>query len=155
MNPPHKQPFPIIITTLFWKQNKHHKYGVLLHTLKVIYHVIQKRLYWMIPAAFLHDISKPFVAYQKPLDILVGEYSFTDHEEQSYQMIKNLKGVSEYTKELVRYHYLLRDMDKCLKRNNTQRYKEKKKIWDGLPSQFHQDLRKFQKCDDAAKRKNF
>ena len=105
----------------------------------------------MIPAAFLHDISKPFVAYQKPEDIPINEYSFTDHEERAYQMIKFLRGVSEYTKDIVRYHYLLRDMDKSLERNNTKRYKEKKQIWAGLSDQFHQYLRKFQKCDDAAK----
>jgi hypothetical protein len=107
----------------------------------------------MIPAAFLHDISKPFVAYQKPEDIPLHEYSFTDHEEESFQMIKNLRGISKFTKDLVRYHYLLRAMSKCLKRNQMDRYTEKKEIWDQLPVHFKQDLKQFQKCDDAAKRK--
>ncbi len=151
MKPPQKRQFTVIITTVFWKQNKHHKYGVLLHTLKVVYHVVQKRLYRMIPAAFLHDISKPFVAYQKPEDIPVHEYSFTDHEEESYRMVRNLRGIGKYTKDLVRYHYLLRDMSKCLKRHQIDRYAEKKRIWDNLPANFQQDLRRFQKCDDAAK----
>ncbi|MCK5346771.1 MAG: phosphohydrolase [Candidatus Heimdallarchaeota archaeon] len=137
---------------MFIRQNEHHKYGVLLHTLKVVYHVFQMRLYRMVPAAFLHDISKPFVAYQKPEDIPVHEYSFTDHEEASFKMIEHLKGLGKYTKNLVRCHYLLRDMSKCLKRNQIDRYTEKKGIWDNLPVNFQQDLKRFQKCDDAAKK---
>ncbi len=122
----------------------------MFHTLNVVYNVFQRRLYRMIPAAFLHDISKSFVAYQKPEDILVNEYSFTDHEEKSYEMIRNLRGVSNYTKNLVRYHYLIRDMEKCWE-NNKIRYTEKNKVWNGLNSHFQQELKKFLKCDDAAK----
>ncbi len=75
--------------TLLFKQNEYHKYGVLLHTFKVLYGVLKARDYKFIASALFHDIGKPIVAYQKPEDILVDEYSFTDHEEKSYQIIKN------------------------------------------------------------------
>jgi len=57
----------------------------------------------MLLAGLLHDIGKPVVAYQKEEDIALGEYSFTDHEEMSYLIIKDWKFVSDYTKKLVRY----------------------------------------------------
>lgn len=103
--------------TLFWKQNKHHKHGVLVHTLRVAYNVIKHKDYKMIPAALLHDVGKPFIAYQKEEDIPLKEHSFTDHEKLSYQIIKNWP-VSEYKKNMVRYHYLLRDVFLCEKKES-------------------------------------
>ena len=44
--------------TLFIKQNKWHKFGVLLHTLAVVFHIIKSKKYKMIPAGFLHEIAK-------------------------------------------------------------------------------------------------
>ena len=38
----------------------------------------------MIPAAFLHDIGKPYVAFQNEKDKQIGEYSFFNHEEMIY-----------------------------------------------------------------------
>lgn len=75
-------------TTLFWKQNSHHRHGVLIHTIRVAYHTFRGKDYKMLTAALLHDIGKPVVSYQKAEDIPLGEYSFTDHEEKSYEMIK-------------------------------------------------------------------
>lgn len=62
--------------SLFWKQNKWHKHGVFIHTLRVVYYTFKGKEYRMIPAALLHDIGKPFVAY-----IREGEkdLSFIDH----------------------------------------------------------------------------
>ena len=40
----------------------------------------------------------------------LNEHRFTDHEEKSYEVIKNWIIVSDYTKQLVRYHYLVRDI---------------------------------------------
>ena len=104
----------------------------------------------MIPAAIFHDISKPFVAYQKPEDIPKHEYSFTDHAEYSYDIIKNLKGISDYTKNLVRYHYLIRDIKKCSENDNI-RYVKKKRVWDNMNPNFQYELKKFLICDDASK----
>lgn len=136
--------------SLFWKQNKHHKHGVLLHTLRVAYHVVKSRKYKMLPAALLHDIGKPFVAYQKEEDIATGEYSFTDHEEKSYQMIKEWRFVSDYTKIMVRYHYLIRDIDKH-KTKDPDRSIAKKEIWESLSSQMQEDLKLFLHFDDLGK----
>ena len=106
----------------------------------------------MIPAALLHDIGKPIVAYQKEEDILLGEYSFTDHEEKSYQMIKGWSFISGYTKELVRYHYLIRDIKKH-KTKDPARYQKKKEIWDGLSREMQKDLTQFLNYDDYGKGK--
>lgn len=139
-------------TTLFWKQNRHHQHGVFLHTLRVAWHALIHKDFKMIPAALLHDIGKPVVAYQKEEDIPLGEYSFTDHEEKSYEMIQNIGFISEYTKTLVRWHYLIRDISKH-KIKDPQRYMEKKKIWDGLSDEMKTDLKRFLKYDDLAKGK--
>ncbi|MEO1938451.1 MAG: HD domain-containing protein, partial [Sulfurimonas sp.] len=64
------------LKTLLWKQNKHHRHGVLLHTLRVAYYAMKNGDFKMLPAALLHDIGKPVVAYQKPEDIPLGEYIF-------------------------------------------------------------------------------
>jgi len=146
---PHTFKFSII--TLFWKQNKWHKHGVLVHTLKVAYHVIASKNYKMIPAAFLHDIGKPGVSYQDEEDIELNTYSFTDHEERSYQLIKNFSFISDYTKNLVRYHYLIRDMSNCKRKGMFERYAQKKDAWDSLTPEFQKDLEIFIKLDDKGK----
>ena len=138
------------ITTFFWKQNKHHKHGVFIHTLRVAYHILKGKDYKMFVAALLHDIGKPVVAYQKPEDVWSGEYSFTDHEEKSYEIIKDWKFVSEYTKTIVRYHYLIRDRDKH-KRKDPIRHAEKTEIWNSLSSEIQHDLKRFLKYDDLGK----
>ena len=138
--------------SLFWKQNKHHKHGVLVHTLRVVYYTIKNGDYKMVAAALLHDIGKPFVAYQKPEDVINKEFSFTNHEEISYQIIKNIPFISDYTKKLVRYHFLIRDIKKS-KEKNPKRYKVKKRIYDKLDESFKQDLKRFLKYDDLGKGK--
>ena len=49
--------------TLFYKQNRHHKHGMLMHTLRVAWYTLKHRDFKMFPAPLLHDIGKPFVAY--------------------------------------------------------------------------------------------
>ena len=102
---------------------------VFLHTIRVAYYAFAHGDFKMLPTAFLHDIGKPLVAYQKEEDIALNEYSFTDHEEKSYEVIKKWRFVSDYTKQLVRYHYLIRDMSKH-KVKDPKRYEEKYKIWE-------------------------
>lgn len=138
------------LKTLFWKQNSHHKHGVLIHTLRVVYHIVKKRKFKMLLAGLLHDIGKPFVAYQKEEDIASKEYSFTDHEEMSYLIIKDWKFVSDYTKKLVRYHYLIRDIEKH-KRKDPQRSRQKREIWNSLSESMRRDLSIFMKYDDLGK----
>ncbi len=140
------------LKTLFWKQNAHHRHGVLVHTLRVTYYALRDKNYRMIPAALLHDIGKPVVAYQKEEDIPVGEYSFTDHEEKSYEMIKNWRFVSDYTKKLVLHHYLIRDRAKH-KTKDQDRYIKKTKIWESLSIKMQDDLKCFLKYDDLGKGK--
>ena len=141
-------------TTLFIKQNKWHKFGVLIHTLAVVFHIIKSKKYKMIPAGFLHDIGKPYVAFQDEKDKITNEYSFHNHEEISYHIIKNWK-VSEYTKKLVRYHYLIRGMQKAKDRNNIERYNRMKRAFDSLNSNFIKDLKLFMHFDDLGKKSFF
>ena len=138
------------LKTLLWKQNKYHRHGVFLHTMRVAYYALIHGDLKMLPAAFLHDVGKPLVAYQKEEDIVLKEYSFTDHEEKSYEVIKNWSFVSDYTKQLVRYHYLMRDIDKH-KLKDPKRYKEKKIIWERLRPEIQADLIIFLKYDDLGK----
>lgn len=138
------------LKTLFWKQNSYHKHGVFMHTLRVVYHLLKKRKFKMLLAGLLHDIGKPVVAYQKEEDIALGEYSFTDHEEMSYLIIKDWKFVSDYTKKLVRYHYLIRDIEKH-KRKDPKRSREKREIWNSLSESMRCDLSIFMRCDDLGK----
>jgi len=139
--------------TLFIKQNKHHKHSVLVHTIKVFYYCLKKKKYKMLIAALLHDIGKPVVAYQKPEDIINNEYSFTNHEEKSYQMIKNIPFISNYTKYLVRYHYLIRGMEKAKEKNKIDEYNRFSSIWKSLDEGFQKDLKQFLLCDDLGKGK--
>ena len=140
--------------TLFIKQNKWHRFGVLLHTLAVVIHTFKAKKYKMIPAAFLHDIGKPYVAFQNEKDKQTGEYSFFNHEEISYHIIKNWK-VSPYTKNLVRYHYLIRGMQKAKEKNLLGVYKRMKRNFDGLDDDFIEDLKLFMKFDDLGKERLF
>jgi len=141
------------LVSLFFKQNKWHQHGVLVHTLKVLYGVIKAKKYNFIVPALLHDIGKPFVAYKKDQeDIDFDEYSFTDHEERSYQLIKNIPFISSYTKKLVRYHYLIRDIKKS-KKEDILRYTNKIKIWNSLDDGLKKDLAEFLIYDDLAKGK--
>ena len=138
--------------SLLWKQNKHHRHGMLLHTLRVAWYTLKHGDLKMLPAALLHDIGKPLVTYQKPEDIPLKEYSFTDHEEKSYEVVKNWPFVSDYTKQLVRYHYLIRDIVKH-ETKDPKRYEEKQAIWESLDVQIKEDLKRFLTYDDLGKGK--
>ena len=139
--------------SLLFVQNKYHQHGVFLHTLRVFWNALKHGKWKFLPAALLHDIGKPFVAYVKDdEDREFREYSFTDHEEMSYQIIKNWSFISEYTKNLVRYHYLVRDLEKS-KKEDLPRYAKKYEIWEYLDEDFKEDLKEFLKIDDAGKGK--
>lgn len=141
------------LDALFFTQNKWHEHGVLLHTLRVVYYTLKAKEFKMLGVALFHDIGKPSTAFVKDKeDEKYGEYSFTDHEERSYQIIKNWFFLSQYTKEMVRYHYLIRDIKKSLIENKP-RYEKKKKIWDSLCTEMHQNLALFLEFDDKGKGK--
>lgn len=139
------------LKSLFFTQNKWHQHGVLFHTLRVTYYILKAKEFRFFAAGVLHDIAKPFCAYKKDdEDIEFGEYSFTDHEERSYEIIKEWSFISEYTKSIVRYHYLIRDIIKS-KEEDLQRYESKKKIWESLDLELKKDLEKFLIYDDLGK----
>jgi len=154
MNTTNNKIFSIpFLRSLFFVQNKWHQHGVLVHTLRVLYNVLKAKDYKFVAAALLHDIGKPFVAFKKDEeDVEFDEYSFSDHEERSYEIIKNLPFVSEYTKKIVRYHYLIRDIKKSQK-EDFDRYLEKKEIWVGLDYALKSDLAQFLVYDDLGKGK--
>ncbi len=141
------------LESLFFVQNKWHQHGIFIHTLRVTYNVLKAKDYKFLTAALLHDIGKPSTAYRKDEeDIEFNEYSFTDHEERSYQIIKNWSFVSDYTKQIVRYHYLIRDIKKS-KTEDIERYTQKQKIWETLNNSMHEDLKTFLIYDDTGKGK--
>ncbi len=141
------------LKSLFFIQNNWHQHGVLVHTLRVFYYALKAKEYKMLMATLLHDIGKPSVAYQKDdEDIKFGEYSFTDHEEKSYQIIKDWFFISEYTKQIVRYHYLIRDIKKS-KVEDKSRYDTKLKIYNSLTPAMQEDLKRFLIYDDLGKGK--
>ncbi len=141
------------LESLFFTQNKWHQHGVFLHTLRVTYYTLKAGEIKFFAAGLLHDIGKPFSAFVKDEeDIEFGEYSFTDHEERSYQIIKNWPFVSNYTKDIVRYHYLIRDIKKS-KTEDLERYAMKKATWDLLDESMQEDLRRFLVYDDLGKGK--
>ena len=148
MNKVFSKPF---LESLFIKQNNWHRYGVLGHSLKVTYHCIRGGDFRFIMAGLLHDIGKPYSAYQDEKDITRGTYSFTNHEELSYQIIKKWPIISEKTKNMVRYHYLIRDMDLSKKRDKHSRLKRLVKTWENLDPDFKKDLGLFLKYDDLGK----
>ncbi|MGB3961539.1 MAG: HD domain-containing protein [Sulfurimonas sp.] len=121
--------------------------------MRVVYYTLKGGDFRFLAAAFLHDIGKPVSAHVKDEeDREFNEYSFTDHEEKSYQIIKNWPFVSEYTKDLVRYHYLIRDIKKS-KKEDLERYAQKKPIWDALSEDMQNDLMRFLHYDDLGKGK--
>ena len=141
------------LKSLFFTQNKWHQHGVFLHTLRVTYYILKAREFKLFGAGLLHDVGKPFTAFKKDKeDLEFHEYSFTDHEERSYQIIKNWFFVSDYTKNIVRYHYLIRDIKKS-KVEDLQRYAKKQPIWDSLDEDMKEDLTRFLKYDDLGKGK--
>lgn len=141
------------LKSLFFTQNKWHQHGVFLHTLRVTYYALKSDGFKFFASALLHDIGKPFCAFVKDdEDKEFSEYSFTDHEEKSYQIIKNWFFISDYTKNIVRYHYLIRDIKKS-KTENPARYEEKKNIWDSLSEEVKDDLARFLHYDDKGKGK--
>jgi len=149
-NPIFSKPF---LKSLFFTQNKWHQHGVFVHTLRVTYYCLKGGDYRFFATGLLHDIGKPFSAFVKDEeDKEFNEYSFTDHEEKSYQIIKNWPFISEYTKKLVRYHYLIRDIKKS-KYEDLSRYAVKKPIWDSLEPSLQEDLRQFLIYDDLGKGK--
>lgn len=103
-------------------------------------------------AAILHDIGKPLCATQDEEDKISGEYSFTNHEEISYQIIKNWNFISDYTKNLVRYHYLLRGMSNAKRKNQNGKYHRMRRAYVKLDNYFIEDLKLFMKFDDLAKK---
>ena len=141
------------LDSLFLTQNKWHQHGVLLHTLRVTYYALKGGGFKFLAAGLLHDIGKPFTAFKKDEeDYEFNEWSFTDHEERSYQIIKNWPFISEYTKKIVRYHYLIRDIKKS-KQENLERYTQKQAIWETIDEQMQADLYDFLSFDDAGKGK--
>ena len=141
------------LDSLFCNQNKWHQHGVLLHTLRVTYYALKAGDFRFFAAGILHDVGKPFTAFKKDQeDYEFHEWSFTDHEEKSYQIIKNWSFISEYTKKIVRYHYLIRDIKKS-KKEDLERYTQKQAIWDTLDEQMKEDLAIFLVYDDLGKGK--
>lgn len=141
------------LDSLFFTQNKWHQHGVLVHTLRVVYSILKARDFRFLAAGFLHDLGKPFTAFKKDEeDREFYEWSFTDHEERSYEIIQNWPFVSEYTKKIVRYHYLIRDIKKS-KKEDLGRYAKKQAIWDTLDDAMKADLEIFLMHDDAGKGK--
>jgi predicted HD phosphohydrolase len=141
------------LQSLFCVQNEWHQHSVLVHTLRVTYYAVKGSGIKFFAAGLFHDIGKPYTAFKKDEDdIKYNEWSFTDHEEKSYQIIKNWPFLSEYTKLIVRYHYLIRDIKKT-KDKNPERHKEKKAIWDSLSKEMQTDLKEFIQYDDMGKGK--
>lgn len=141
------------LDSLFFTQNKWHQHGVLIHTLRVTYEIIKSGDFRMIAAGLLHDVGKPSTAFVKDEeDREFHEWSFTDHEERSYEIIKNWRFVSDYTKNLVRYHYLIRDIKKS-KKEDLERFAKKQAIWESLDDATKKDLEIFLMHDDAGKGK--
>ena len=142
----------VFFITLFIKQNNYHKYGVLLHTIKVMYGAFLDKKYKFIVPALLHDIGKPFVAYQKKEDIALDIYSFTNHEEKSYQIIKNWFFISSWTKDIVRYHFLIVDMKRTKEKNDIKKLQRLEKTWNSLSHDLVTDLHIFLKYDEFGKK---
>ena len=140
--------------SLTYRQNDHHRYGVFRHTMMVVYHLFTMKQYKMLAAGLLHDIGKPFTAKADAKDIAKGrgELSFTNHEELSYQIIKTWPFISDYTKQIVRHHYLIRGMSKAKQKGEMAKYKRLKRVWDGLSPEIKDDLAIFLKADDLAKK---
>ena len=139
------------LTTMFITQNNHHRFSVLGHTISVAYHCLINKQFKMIPAAILHDIGKPLVAFQDDEDKETGQFSFPFHEEISYAVIKKMPFISDYTKRLVRHHFLLRGMDIDERKGRANRFRMRKRRFEKLDKAFIEDLKIFQIMDDKAK----
>lgn len=146
-------------TAMFIKQNKYHAHSVLGHTVKVAYHLIRKGRWDLVPAGILHDIAKPLSAYQDADDIAEGKgyLSFTNHEVFGYHILKDCPSwlISDYTKNIVRHHYLIRGMYKAKKKGNYAKYRRLRRIWDKLDKTFKADLGTFMAADDEGKKSWF
>lgn len=140
--------------SLLFRQNDHHRYGTFRHTMMVVYHLFKMEQYKMLTAGLLHDIGKPFTAKADAKDIARGrgELSFTNHEEISYKIIKDWSFISEYTKQIVRHHYLIRGMSKAKQKGEMAKYRRLTKVWDSLSPGMKDDLAIFLKADDLAKK---
>ena len=138
--------------TLFIKQNNHHRYGVLGHILKLFWLLLKDKHYDKLSAALLHDIGKPLIAYQDEKDKTTGEYSFHNHEEISYQVVKKWRFLSSQSKNLIRFHYMIRGMQKAKEKNQIGKYNRMKRIWDGLTLAQQKEVALFMKYDDLAKK---
>ena len=142
------------LTTMFIRQNKYHAHSVIGHTIKVTHELIKKGRLDLVAAGILHDIAKPLTAYQDERDLAEGrgEYSFTNHEVFGYLVIKDWPFISDYTKDIVRYHYLIRGMHKAKLRGNLPKYRRLRRIWNGLSDDFKADLGVFLSADDLGKK---
>jgi len=138
--------------TLLLKQNKWHRHGVLIHTLKVVYQVVKAKDYKFLATAFFHDLGKPIVAFRDEEDKITGEYSFRDHEEKSYQIVKNWPFLSSWTKDMIRYHYLIRDRHNSKKKGHFKRLARLEDSWSKLSPEFIKDLEQFLIYDDKGKK---
>lgn len=138
--------------TLFWKQNNWHKHGVLVHTLRVAQECYKAKRYDLIIPALLHDVGKPYSAFQDEKDLKLGTYSFTNHEEYSYVIIKNWKFISEKTKLIVRYHYLIRGEQKAREKGLINKANRYARIIKRLDTELLQDIKDFQSLDDLGKK---
>jgi hypothetical protein len=146
------------LITIFWKQNSWHRHGVLIHTIKVTWWIIKDMNFRMFAAWLLHDIWKPSASKRDETKEL--SYSFNWHEKKSYKIIKNWKIISDYTKNLVRWHYLIRGKKKAKEKSNDPKktkkerkywknhYLEQKKVWKNLDKKFKKDLKIFLIYDD-------
>ena len=138
--------------TLLLKQNRWHRHGVFIHTLKVVYQVLKAKDYKFLAAAFFHDLGKPIVAYRDEEDMVTKEYSFTDHEERSYLIVQNWPFLSKWSKDVIRYHYLIRDRINSKKKGHFKRLTRLEATWDTLSPEFIQDLEQFLIYDDKGKK---
>ena len=145
-----------IFSKVFWitlliKQNNYHRYGVLLHTLKVAYGAFKDKNYKFIIPALLHDIGKPFIAFQKEEDKVQNIYSFTGHEELSYEIVRDWSFLSKWSKDIIRYHFIITDMKRKKEKNQTEEYNKLESIWINLTPEIKEDLRTFLKYDNYGK----
>ena len=140
--------------SLLFRQNDHHRYGTLRHSVMVVYHLLKEKQYKMLMAGILHDLGKPFTAKADAKDIARGrgELSFTNHEEISYQIIKDWSFISDYTKQIVRHHYLIRGMSKAKQKGEMPKYRRLQRVWNGLSEELKKDLATFLVADDKAKK---
>ncbi len=138
--------------TLLFKQNRWHRHGVFIHTLKVVYQVLKAKDYKFLACAFFHDLGKPIVAFRDEEDLITREYSFRNHEEKSYQIVKNWKYLSFWSKDMIRYHYLIRDRSNCKKKGHFKRLARLEESWSKLSPEFIKDLEQFLIYDDKGKK---